>query len=101
MTGSQAFEELNQYGVLDYLTENYEILHTQSYQWILEDIDEFINIRKQRIITQDNLYLLLPSKVSWLAEMLSEDMGVGIVEAIRQIYQSEMYKRLEIEETKL
>ena len=52
-------------------------------------------------ITQDNLYLLLPSKVSWLAEMLSEDTGVGIVEAIRQIYRSEMYKRLEIEETKL
>ena len=65
LTGSQAFEELNQYGVLDYLAENYEILHTQSYQWILEDIDEFINIRKQRIITPDNLYLLLPSKVSW------------------------------------
>ena len=40
-------------------------------------------------ITQDNLYLLLPSKVSWLAEMLSEDTGVGIVEAIRQIYRSE------------
>ena len=37
MTGSQAFEELNQYGVLDYLAENYEILHTQSYQWILEE----------------------------------------------------------------
>ena len=52
-------------------------------------------------ITQDNLYLLLPSKVSWLAEMLSEDTGVSIVEAIRRIYQSEMYKRLEIEETKL
>ena len=101
LTGSQAFEELNQYGVLDYLVENYEILHTQSYQWILEDIDEFINIRKQRIIAQDNLYLLLPSKVSWLAEMLSEDTGVGIVEAICRIYRSEMYKRLEIEETKL
>ena len=48
LTGNQAFEELNQYGVLDYLAENYEILHTQSYQWILEDIDEFINIRKQK-----------------------------------------------------
>lgn len=48
LTGNQAFEELNRYGVLDYLAENYEILHTQSYQWILEDIDEFINIRKQK-----------------------------------------------------
>ena len=30
LTGSQAFEELNRYGVLDYLAENYEILHTQT-----------------------------------------------------------------------
>ena len=52
-------------------------------------------------ITQENLYLLLPSKVSWLVEMISEDTGVGVVDAIRQIYRSEMYKRLEIEETKL
>ena len=52
-------------------------------------------------ITQDNLYLLLPSKVSWLAEMLVEDTGIGIVEAIRQIYHSEMYRKLEIEQTKL
>lgn len=35
------------YGVLDYLNENFDVLHTQSYQWILEDIDEFIDIRKK------------------------------------------------------
>ena len=29
-----------------YLNEHFEVLHTQSYQWIVEDIDEFINIRK-------------------------------------------------------
>jgi hypothetical protein len=70
LTGSQAFEELNQYGVLDYLVENYEILHTQSYQWILEDIDEFINIRKQRTITQDNLYL---SFVAFQSELVGRN----------------------------
>lgn len=47
ITGNQAFEELNRYDVLNYLAENYEVLHTQSHRWILEDIDEFINIRKQ------------------------------------------------------
>ena len=52
-------------------------------------------------ITQDNLYLLLPSKVSSLAGMLSEDTGAGVVEAIRRIYNSELYHKLEIEETKL
>ena len=39
---------LDKYKVLDYLKENYEILHTQSWQWILEDIDEFIKIRKEK-----------------------------------------------------
>lgn len=34
------------YGVLDYLSEHFEVLHTQSRQWLLEDIDEFIEIRK-------------------------------------------------------
>ena len=52
-------------------------------------------------ITQDNLYLLLPSKVSRIAEMLSEDTGTGVVEAIRRIYNSELYRKLEVEDTKL
>ena len=37
------FEEC---GVISFLVEHYEILHTQSRQWILEDIDEYINTRK-------------------------------------------------------
>lgn len=34
------------YGVLDYLMEHFEILHTQSRQLIIKDIDEFIKERK-------------------------------------------------------
>ena len=52
-------------------------------------------------ITQGNLYLLLPSKVAWMAELLSEDENVSIVEAIKMIYSSDMYKRLEEESTKM
>lgn len=52
-------------------------------------------------ITQDNLYLLLPSKVSRVSEMLSEDSGADIVSTIRQIYSSNMYRKLEQEETKM
>lgn len=48
LTGEQAMSELAHYGVLDYLEEHFEVLHTQSHQWILEDIDEFIRIRKKR-----------------------------------------------------
>lgn len=51
-------------------------------------------------ITQDNLYLILPSKVSRMAEMLAEDSGKSIVQAVRDIYLSDVYKRLEQESTK-
>jgi hypothetical protein len=52
-------------------------------------------------INQNNLYLLLPSKVAWLADMLSEDRDISVVEAVRQVYLSETYKRLEDESTKM
>lgn len=52
-------------------------------------------------VTQDNLYLFLPSKVSWMAEMLAEYENIDIVEAVSKIYNSDVYKRLENEETKL
>ena len=52
-------------------------------------------------VTQDNLYLFLPSKVSLMAEMLAEYENIDIVEAVSKIYNSDVYKRLENEETKL
>ena len=52
-------------------------------------------------INQNNLYLILPSKVAWLADMLSEDRDISVVEAVRQIYLSDTYKRLEDESTKM
>lgn len=47
LTGEQAMMTLYDYGVLKYLEENFDVLHTQSRQWILEDIDEFINLRRK------------------------------------------------------
>lgn len=47
ISGSESAEILAQYGVLDYLNAHYEVLHTQSRQWLLEDIDEFIKLRKE------------------------------------------------------
>lgn len=46
-TGEQAMRTLDEYGVLEYLEEHFDVLHTQSHQWIMEDIDEFIDIRKK------------------------------------------------------
>ncbi|MBR1809126.1 MAG: hypothetical protein IJ776_07040 [Paludibacteraceae bacterium] len=51
-------------------------------------------------ITQDNLYLLLPFKVSRVADMLCEDEHISTIEAIRRVYSSDMYKQLEQESTK-
>ncbi len=51
-------------------------------------------------INQENLYLLLPSKVSWLASMLVEDKGMSIVDAIKKVYASDLYKKLKVESTK-
>lgn len=48
ITGAEAMRQLDEYKVLDYLAEHYEVLHTQSRQWILEDIEEFIKFRKQK-----------------------------------------------------
>ena len=52
-------------------------------------------------ITSQNLYLLLPGKVSNMAVMYAEDFGLSITEALNRIYQSSTYRQLEDEETKL
>jgi hypothetical protein len=51
-------------------------------------------------VTQNNLFLFLPSKISWMADMLTDDKKISISEAIREIYASETYRLLEEEETK-
>ena len=51
-------------------------------------------------INQNNLYLLLPSKMSCLASMLAEDENISIVDAIKRLYASKMYKKLQDESTK-
>lgn len=54
-----------------------------------------------RKITSQNLYLLLPGKVSRMAVMYAFDFGLSITEALNRIYRSETYRQLEDEETKL
>jgi hypothetical protein len=52
-------------------------------------------------VNQSNLYLLLPSKVAWMADMLSEERNTSVVEAMRMIYSSDVYRKLEDETTKM
>ncbi len=51
-------------------------------------------------ITQENLYLLLPIKIGWLAPWLSKDLGISLTDAIGRIYRSKLYKKLSTESTK-
>ena len=51
-------------------------------------------------ITQDNLYLLLPCKIGWLAQWMVEDKGISIAEAINRIYRSNLFKKLSYESAK-
>lgn len=46
MTGEQALDLFSQYGVTDYLSKCFEPLHTQGRKWLIDEIDEFIEIRK-------------------------------------------------------
>lgn len=52
-------------------------------------------------IDQTNLYLLLPSKVSRLASMIQKHENLRIVDAIREVYLSDTYRKLEDESTKM
>ena len=42
ISGKQAMELLSATGTIDYLERNYDVLHTQSPQWLIEEIDEYI-----------------------------------------------------------
>lgn len=46
MTGRATMQLFKKYGVLDYLGACYDVLHTTGRQYLVEDIDEFIEARK-------------------------------------------------------
>ncbi len=46
MTGKQTIELFKQYGVSDYVISCYEALHTTGTDYIVEDIDLFIEARQ-------------------------------------------------------
>lgn len=43
----EAIATFSEHGVFDYLKDYFEVLHTQSRQWIVADLEEFINNRKK------------------------------------------------------
>ena len=47
--GSATMELLDKYGILQYLADNFEVLHTQSRQWLMEEIGEQLEQRKNPV----------------------------------------------------
>ncbi len=47
MAGDQVLGLFSQYGVIDYLSNCFEPLHTQGRQWLIAEIDEYISINKK------------------------------------------------------
>lgn len=48
MDGAEAASLFFSTGVSTYLAENFEVLHTQSRQWLMEEIDNLIERKKTR-----------------------------------------------------
>lgn len=48
ISGEEAAKILDENGVLSHLAEFYDVLHTQGSNWLLEEMDEMINIRKNK-----------------------------------------------------
>ena len=48
MSGEQVLDLFSKYGLVDYLSEFYDVLHTQGRQWLIEEIVENIEIRKEK-----------------------------------------------------
>jgi hypothetical protein len=46
ISGSVVANQFDEAGVLDYLLENYEVLHTQGWQFILPLINDYIDKQK-------------------------------------------------------
>ncbi len=45
LTGKEVYELFEKYGVLKYLYDGYDMLHTQGDKWLMNDINEFLKIR--------------------------------------------------------
>lgn len=46
-SGAEVMDLFDKYGVTEYLFENFEVPHTESHQWLIEEIDEFIRQRRK------------------------------------------------------
>lgn len=49
LTGAEASTILSESGTLNYLEDNYDVIHTQSHHWILADIEEYLSTKNSTL----------------------------------------------------
>lgn len=47
MATADVVDLLDKYGIIEHFCQFYEVLHTQGYPWLIEEIDEMIENRKK------------------------------------------------------
>ena len=47
LSGEDTMNLFEEYNVLSYLSDNFEVLHTQGRQWLMEEIEDYITKRKE------------------------------------------------------
>lgn len=47
LDGSVVMDLFEKNGVLNYLSDNFDVLHTQGANWLVEEIDEFLKNKMQ------------------------------------------------------
>ncbi len=45
LTGNETWKLFTKYGVQEYIRDFYDILHTTGYQYVNQDIDEYLKVR--------------------------------------------------------
>ena len=46
LSGRDVYDLFDKYGVIDYLEKGYDVLHTQGKDWLMEDIDKYLENRR-------------------------------------------------------
>lgn len=85
-------------GTLDFLEKNWEVLHSQGRNYILDSINEF---KKRPIVTQQNVRLFIPHKVAKICGELHKSQNLSLKEAILKFYNSDVATTLSRESSKL
>lgn len=118
MDGADVARLFFENGVASYLSDNFEVLHTQSRQWLIEEIDDMLDSEEKLLrmtsdldntntgtkpleVNQQNLHLFLPGKIANVAAIIADKTHCTVAEAMQRFYASKTYQQLQQENTKL